>query len=1112
MKQLGMALALFLGLLITVGDLHAQATASLLGVVHDSSGAVVPGAQVTVLNQLTGVTRSTQTDNAGSYVAPFLSVGTYTVSVSFQGFKPAEQKDLVLQIEEHREVDFTLTPSTVTQSVEVSGTAVAVNTTTPTLGQVVPAQQVADLPLNGRDFVELAVLTPGATTSYANGDFFNGNGGGETAIRGSYSLSVGGSRESSTDWRLDGMDNNELSAGAIAILPSIDAIQEFNVLTFNYSAEYGRRGGPTVLVTLKSGTDQFHGTIFDFVRNNAFDARSFFATSTPTYIQNQWGASIGGPIQKDKMFFFFDYQDEHFVEGIPDVAQVPTALMHQGIFSEFGGAIYNPATTTTVNGATTRQPFANNTILPCGSHPADGSCISPIGQALVNFFPMPNVPGTLVGDYLSEPLQRFANPKVDLRLDRNFSSKDSAFAHFSYDQAGVYEPSGLPGFGAQPGGYFTNRTLTNHDRNFAFSETHLFSPTLINQITAGFNREFDFISDFGTGSNESEKLGIPGSNLGTDVSSDLLAVILSNGFWGLEGTFSPFQGGTNVYQVNDSLEYIRGDHTLQMGGGFWANQLNLRTAANGQGNMQFTGEYTGGFVNGSLNPNTGSPVADLLVGIPTFGDHDQTFQGDTRGHRWKQYRGYIEDTWKARPDLSLNLGFAYDYTTPITENHDRQSNFDFVNNKWLIPGTNSGGSAGVQSYYAAAEPRFGLSWSPRGSTKTAIRGGYGIFHDSGFNQGSQDIWENPPYFGSTSFFGNGVTPATTLSQGFPLLTQLSSQSLISNPDQGGNIGTIFSRPLDYPLGQVQQWNLNVQRELSGGFLFTVGYAASRSQHLTTDFFNLNIAPPGPLATVQQRRPYPSFVNIYGILPRGQSRYDSLQVKGETRGSHHGFYALVSYTYSKGFDNGLGDNLGTPVGIAYYPLNVPHDSDKGLNSTDLTHQFTGSFTYNLPFGSGQKFASGAKGVAQYLIGGWQTNGILHFTSGSPLYPTVAIDNSGVGGFGNRPDRICNGALSNPTVAEWFNPNCFTNPAPGELGNSSRNPLFGPGFANVDFSLFKKTPLPWREGMNLEFRAEFFNLLNTPQFGLPGTTLGFGFGQVTSTVNNPRLIQLALKLIF
>ncbi|HEV2178242.1 MAG TPA: carboxypeptidase-like regulatory domain-containing protein [Terriglobia bacterium] len=1096
--------ALVVLLALPIGNLYAQATASLLGIVHDASGAVIPGAQVTVLNQQTGATRTVPTDSTGSYEAPFLPVGQYTVRVTFQGFNAAEQKDVVLQLEEHREIDFTLTPSNIKQSVEVSAIPVAVNTTSPTLGQVIPQQQVADLPLNGRDFVELAILTPGATTSYAAGDFFNGNGGGETAIRGSYSLSVGGSRESSTDWRLDGMDNNELSAGAISILPSIDAIQEFNVLTFNYSAEYGRRGGPTVLVTLKNGTNQYHGTLFEFHRNNAVDARSFFATSTPKYIENTFGGSIGGPIQKDKTFFFFDFQDTRYVEAIPNVATVPTALMRQGVFTEFGASVFNPA-------SPTRQQFFNNTIPACQPGSASGSCISPIGQALVNFFPLPNVPGTLFGDYVSQPIQRFAEPQADIRLDHTFSSRDSAWAHFSYDQAGVFEPSGLPGFGAQPGGYFTNRTLTNHDRNVAISETHLFSPTLINQVTAGYNREFDFISDFGTGSNESEKLGIPGSNLGTDVSSDLLAVILGNGFWGLEGTFSPFQGGTNVYQVSDSLEYIRGNHHFQIGGGFWANQLNILTAAAGQGFLGFTGEFTS---DSAFDPNTGSPIADLLVGIPTFGEHDQTFQGVTRGHRWKQYRPYIEDDWKARPDLTLNLGFAYNYTTPITENHNRQSNFDFATGTWLIPGVNAGGSAGVNPYYGGLEPRFGFSWSPRGSTKTAVRGGYGIFHDSGFNQGSQDIWENPPYFGSFAFFANGVTPVTTLSQGFPILSQPSTQSLISNPLVGGNA---FNRPFDYPLGTIQQWNLNVQREVSGGFLFTVGYAASRSAHLTTDFFNLNIAPPGPLTTLQQRRPYPAFNNIFGILPRGQSRYDSLQLKAETRRAHHGFYALLSYTYAKGFDNGLGDNLGTPVGIDYFPLNQGHNADKGLNSIDLTHQFTGSFTYDLPFGRGQKWASTASGVTEALLGGWQTNGILHFTSGSPLYLSVAIDESGTG-LGNRPDRVCNGALSNPTVNEWFNTSCFANPAPGTLGNSTRTPLFGPPFKNVDFSLFKRFPLPWREGMNLEFRTEVFNLLNTPQFALPGTSLVVqgtnqgGFGQIFSTVNNPRLIQFALKLIF
>jgi hypothetical protein len=1116
MGRLTVAVIALWGILLGVAsvNLRAQNTASLLGTVHDTTGGVIPGAQVTILDQHTGTTRSTKTDSAGHYLVPFLPVGEYTIGITYQGFRRVKQNDITLQIGEHREVDFTLTPAAVRQTVQVSAVPVAVDTTSPTLGQVINSQQVADLPLNGRNFVELAVLTPGATTSYAGGDAFNGSGGAETAIKGSFSLSVGGSREDSTDWRLDGVDNNELTGGAITILPSIDAIQEFKVLTYNYSAEYGRRGGPTVLVTLKSGTNQFHGTAFDFLRNNALDARSFFATTTPKYIQNQFGFSFGGPIRKNKTFFFGDYQDTRYDEGIPFVAQVPTALMRQGIFTEsFPGSpapqIFNPATTTLVNGQPVRQPFPNNTIPLCQSGNIPGSCISPIAQKMMNLFALPNVPSTLVGDYVSEPVQTFAEPQFDVKIDHSFSSKDTGWARFSYDQAGVYEPSGLPGFGAEPGGYVTNRTLTNHDRNVALSETHMFSPTLVNQVTLGYNRQFDFISDYGTGSNESAILGIPGSNLGTAVSSDLLATLLTQGFWGLDGTFVPFQGGTDTYQASDALEYVFGNHSLQIGAGFWDMQMNIMTAASGQGYMNFTGEFTGGFINGSLNPLTGSPVADLLVGIPTNGEHDQTFQGVTRGHRWKEFRPYIEDNWKIRHNLTLDLGLAYNYTTPITEAHNRQSNFDTVTRNFLIPGVNSGASAGVNPDTTDFEPRVGFAWNPRGSSKTAIRGGYGIFHDSGWNQGSQGIWENPPFFGTTSFFADGITPVTSLSQGFPILSQVSPQSLISSPDVGGNA---YTRPPNYPLGMVQQWNLNVQRDLPGGVLLTTGYAAARSQWLTTDYFNLNAATPGPLSTYASRLPYPAFTSVIGILPRGQSRYDSLEVKGETRSPHHGLYVLLSYTYSKGFDNGLGDNWGTPVGVTYFPLQVSHDTDKGLNEVDLTHQFTGSFTYNLPFGQGQPWASGLHGIGQILIGGWQTNGIVHLTSGSPLFLSTSIDNSGTG-LGNRPDRICNGAMSNPTVNGWFNTACFVNPAAGVLGNSSRTPLFGPSFQDVDFSLFKKFPLPWREGTNIEFRTEVFNIFNTPQFGLPGTAVGAAnFGQVTSTVNNPRLIQFALKLIF
>src|SRR5947209_12751711 len=395
--------------------LYGQANGSFLGTVSDKTGSVISGAAVTVTSQGTGLSRETKTDDTGHYLTPLLPVGNYTIRVNSQGFKIIEQTDIRLQVNEQREVDFTLVPGSVTEAVEVSATEVAVETSTPTLGQVITAQQVADLPLNGRNFVQLATLTPGTTQETNPNSFFNGGPSSEVSARGTYSLSVGGSRAQSTDWLLDGNDNNELTAGGISILPSIDAIQEFKVLTYTYSAEWGTRAGPTVLVTTKSGTNKLHGRLFEFFRNTKLDATQDFASKKDQFNLNQFGASLGGAIHKDKTFFFVDYQGTRRRRGIPFTGLIPT-------------------------------------------------------------------PAMLNGDFTNVPTRKLNDAEFDIRLDHNFSSKDSVFARFSYDQATSFVPGGSPGFPEQ-GAFASTQDITNHGRNAVISETHIFSDRNINQFT-----------------------------------------------------------------------------------------------------------------------------------------------------------------------------------------------------------------------------------------------------------------------------------------------------------------------------------------------------------------------------------------------------------------------------------------------------------------------------------------------------------------------------------------------------------------------------------------------------------------------------------------------------
>src|SRR5271166_2848188 len=522
-----------------------QAIGSFSGTVTDKSGAAIASAKVTVTSQGTGTSREITTDASGHYIVNYLPVGLYTIKVDFQGFQSAITKEVRLQGEESPELDFTLVLSAVSSTVEVEAEAVAVQTTNPTLGQVITSQQVAQLPLNGRDFVQLATLTPGTVQETNTNSFFNGGPSSEVSARGSFSLSVGGSRANSTDWLLDGVDNNELTSGAISILSSIDAIQEFKVLTYSYSAEWGTRGGPTVLVNTKTGTDQFHGSVFEFFRNTDLDAPSRFATTTEKFNLNQFGFSAGGPIKKDKVFFFGDFEQKDQRHGIPFTGLVPTVAMRNGDFSKdpYG----NPNTLQLMNpNSSSGAPFMCNAAgnplpaaadgtqgvgTPCNKIPS--SLIDPIGQKYINLYPLPNANNAALGyNFVSEPVRKLNEGKFDFRIDENLTKDDTLFARFSYDQATSYVPGGAPGF-AEQGAFASNQGIINHARNVAISETHLFSPTTVNQFTAGFNRIFDYITSQGTGSCLGKSFGIPGANLGGG-SCGLTSVEMPSGsYWSL---------------------------------------------------------------------------------------------------------------------------------------------------------------------------------------------------------------------------------------------------------------------------------------------------------------------------------------------------------------------------------------------------------------------------------------------------------------------------------------------------------------------------------------------------------------------------------------------------
>jgi len=1082
---------------------HAQAVATISGTVLDSSGASVSGAEVTAHNEQTSQERVVTADTQGHYVISLLPIGRYTVSVSSSGFRKTENTGVLLEVGQSLTLDFKLELASVSQQVEVTGevSEVQVERTDGSIAQVIHTEQVSELPLNGRDFVQLAFLGSGTVKQQRPGNFLNSGGTSEVSFRGSVALSSQGMRENANDWLYDGIDNNELTAGGVGFLPSIDAINEFKVMTYNFSAQYGSRAGTTVLVSSKAGSNSLHGTAFEFLRNDALDSRNYFdGAKKGKYIQNEFGASLGGPVKKDNTFFFLDFQVNSIRQGLTILNTVPTALERQGIFTEtFGAAsapiIYNPL-------AAGRPAFPNNRI-PQGM-------INSIAQALLNFLPLPTVPNSISNNYLSNPVKTLDDAQWDARLDHNFSNSDHVFARFSWDNANQTLPDGLPGFGS-PGSFNSNQFFTTHARNVAISETHLFSSNLVNQFTVGYNRDFNYITSFGYGSNESAKLGIPGANLGNIETSELTTITIT-GFAGMgDRGFSPFQGGTNVYHYLDSLNWVHGQHSFTFGAEFRAMQENTLGDTSFAGlfgfNKLFTSSGTGpGATPGVPAQSGGNAVASFLLGLPANGSRNDELDGYKRGRRWKETRGFVEDVWSVNHQLSLQLGLAYAVTTPLSEAHNRFANLDFVTQKIYVAGQGGGPNVGVQTDWSNVEPRIGFAWSPTRLPDTVIRGGYGMYHDIGATGGTTGPYENPPYANAYSFLSDSNTPIRTLSTGFPP----------NNTPQDPNtyVGTWHSIATNFQQGLVQQWNLDVQHQLPQSVLFTIAYTGTHGTRLSQKNVDLNSAPPNTVGSDPVAlRPYPNRGQILETYSGGWLEYQSMQIKAEKR-TAKGLYVLAAYTYSKALSNGLRQEITGDPGVNYFPFRPFPNADKGLASTDLRNNFTVSFLYNLPFGRGERFMRGLQGPAQLILGGWALNGIAILHSGFALGETMGTNQSGIT-TGNRPNIVpgCK-AASNPTPKQWFNMACFSAPLPGVLGNAPRSYFYGPGQANLDLSLYKSAAVT--ERLNVQFRSEFFNILNHTELATPATTAtAFGlptFGTITSTVNSSRQIQFALKFLF
>jgi hypothetical protein len=817
-------------------------------------------------------------------------------------------------------------------------------------------------------------------------------------------------------------------------------------------------------------------------------------------------------------------------------------------------------------GTSTPEP-----VQPDGSQLAGAVCnvipaalINPIGAKVAQLYPAPNVTNNSGFNYINEPVRKLNEGTWDVRLDHNFSNKDSAFGRFSYDQATNYVPGGSPTW-SEAGAFGSNQFINNHGRNAVVTETHIFSPTLINQATVGYSRIFNHILSYGTGTCEAATLGIPGADLGAKCDSitgypaslnqsnkdcescGMTSFQMSSYFSVGDRGYAPYQGGTNVYSAGDVLDLIRGKHNIRFGATYRAEEMNVRNNAFQDGYVVEAGLATG------------DDIADLLLGsLGVFAAHDQTFLGATTGRRWKLVRPFVQDDWRMTNNVTVNIGLAWSLATPETEAENRQANFNIQNLKWYVPTGSptlssctvciaTDGRVGIQFDKTALEPRIGLSWKPMGSDKTAVRLGYGIFHDSAWNQGGQGLWQNPPYYAEVDPFPTGVctpfgTPGCGLSNGF----LVNGSPLLGPQNPSAYTGTIQSANLNFKQGAVQQFNFNVERQLPGNIVLTAGYAGSRSHHILVSQENENLNQPSACGVVSGYTlgcgfgtfPYAGFYQTVASNDSiGNARYDSLEVKAETKSTKHGLYALFGYTWSRTFDSGMPDGLGTNPGAIYWPLPGTSKLDWGLSQLNLNDSFTASILYDLPFGKGKHFGGDWSGATNAILGNWHLDLIERATSGFPLFVVDSADESGTyfsyNGFTlQRPNEVGNPNEAGPvagnptctapaqihTLQNWFNPCAFEKAPAGELGTAARAPVYGPRFVNTDFSVIKN--FPFHEGMNVQFRAEFFNLFNHPQFYMDGLgdsgqqdiNTPSSFGVLNNTVNNPRLVQFALRLAF
>lgn len=1095
----------------TVGRAQVE-SGKVVGTVRDSSGAAIVGATVSVINNGTNIRHVVTTDSSGEFIVTQLQPGTYSASVEHEGFEKVLEAPFQLNVSQVITLNVSMVVGAVNQVVSVTAVEPLLESGTSSVGQVVTGRSITALPLNGRDFIQLAYLTPGVNQGPAGAVQ---QGSIPENERGNGAIQANGLSATNDNFLLDGFDNNEQQIGFEVIQPSVDAIEEFKMQTSNFAADIGK-GGAVVNVALKSGTNQFHGDIFEFVRNSVFDAKNYFDSATmpiPPFRQNQFGGTLGGPIIKDRTFFFVDYQGSRVNQSQTVISTVPPLSERGGDFSDLltgvtgpngydTGQIYNPLTYNPVTN--TRQPYSGNIITP--------GDLDPAALRVVALFPAPNLPGNS-NNYLSNPSLVNNQDSFDIRVDHQLTSKDSFFATFSYGNVEETQPDPFPGLAG--GGNFSGN-INDLARAVGISDVHTFAANKINEFKIGYMRYVVNAIPFFAGQNISGQLGIPGifdpnDPIATGGLPNIAISGLSN--LGNQDYFPEFLRENN-YQYLDSFTYIRGQHSFKIGVDIRRRLNGFNQTQNARGDLSFDQQFTEDLVTGT----GGAPLASFLLGYPISAA--RYGQKGTFGIRWLELGSYFMDDYRVTPQLTLNLGLRYDLFTPYVEQHDRLANFDFSTGEFVapqMPGVSRSGN--VVTPLKNFAPRVGFAWTPN-SGPFVVRGGFGIFYDLQATQGDSELPYNPTgLFFSQSYTYPASTVGIRLSTGFPPKIY----PTLENPS-----GVASAVPFHNPTTYIEEWNLNIEQQLGKNSVFQLAYVGTHGVHLSY-IYNLNQATEpldsnfGPAPNYG--RPYFSTVPNIAAIRTNSNIADSithqLQAKFEKRFSSS-WSVLNAYTWQHTIGQTAENEWAGPQNVNNLR------AERGDQDPDFRNQFSSAWSYTLPFGPGQRYFHGT-GRMRYIAGGWQSQGILSLYSGEAFTPSLSYDPTNTSSGAPRPDVVGNpynffnatnfGCPSNhQSIVCWFNPTAYAIPqlAPGQtfatlFGDAGVGTLRGPAQYNLDASVFKNFTLP--RAMDLQFRAEVFNVLNTPEFGIPDSQVDTSqAGSISATVHSSRQIQFAFKLNF